>query len=71
MSTLPISLMSLDMLEALGKEAADLAINAARKSVAEKNRDGSIGEANAVQDQRTQVAAANAKAVDGSTYRQN
>lgn len=52
-------------IEALGKEAAAHAINAARKSVAEKNRDGSIGEANAVQDQRTQVAAADAKAVDG------
>jgi flotillin len=52
-------------IEALGKEAAAHAINAARKSVAEKNRDGSIGEANAVQDQRTQVAAANAKAVEG------
>ncbi|MBV1923194.1 MAG: flotillin family protein, partial [Flavobacteriaceae bacterium] len=52
-------------IEALGKEAAAHAINAARKSVAEKNRDGSIGEANAVQDERTQVSAANAKAVDG------
>ncbi|OBX26080.1 flotillin [Gelidibacter algens] len=52
-------------IEALGKEAAAHAINAARKSVAEKVRDGSIGEANAVQDQRTQVAAANAKAVEG------
>lgn len=52
-------------IEALGKEAAAHAINAARKSVAEKTRDGSIGEANAVQDERTQVAAANAKAVDG------
>jgi len=52
-------------IEALGKEAAAHAINAARKSVAEKNRDGSIGEANAVQDERTQVAAANAKAVEG------
>lgn len=52
-------------IEALGKEAAAHAINEARKSVAEKNRDGSIGEANAVQDQRTQVAAANAKAVEG------
>ncbi|HRV55835.1 MAG TPA: flotillin family protein, partial [Mangrovimonas sp.] len=39
-------------IEALGKEAAAHAINAARKSVAEKNRDGAIGEANAVQDQR-------------------
>lgn len=52
-------------IEALGKEAAAHAINAARKSVAEKNRDGSIGEANALQDERTQVAAANAQAVDG------
>lgn len=52
-------------IEALGKEAAAHAINAARKSVAEKVRDGSIGEANAVQDQRSQVAAANAQAVEG------
>ena len=52
-------------IQALGKEAAAHAINAARKSVAEKNRDGSIGEANALQDERTQVAAANAKAVEG------
>ncbi|QXP72908.1 flotillin family protein [Tenacibaculum sp. AHE15PA] len=52
-------------IEALGKEAAAHAINAARKSVAEKTRDGSIGEANAVQDERSQVAAANAKAVEG------
>ncbi|WP_223032492.1 flotillin family protein [Hanstruepera marina] len=52
-------------IEALGKEAAAHAINAARKSVAEKNRDGSIGEANAVQDERTQVAELNAKAKIG------
>ncbi len=52
-------------IEALGKEAAAHAINEARKSVAEKTRDGSIGEANAQQDERTQVAAANAKAVEG------
>ncbi|MCW5518385.1 flotillin family protein [Aureitalea sp. L0-47] len=52
-------------IEALGKEAAAHAINAARKSVAEKNRDGAIGEANAVQDERTQVASANAKATEG------
>ena len=52
-------------IEALGKEAAAHAINEARKSVAEKNRDGSIGEANASQDERTQVAAANAQAVEG------
>ena len=52
-------------IEALGKEAAAKAINDARKSVAEKNRDGSIGEANAFQDQRTRVAELNAKAKVG------
>jgi len=52
-------------IEALGKEAAAKAINDAKKSVAEKNRDGSIGEAQAVQDQRVQVAGANAKAKIG------
>ncbi|XOV90863.1 MAG: flotillin family protein [Bacteroidota bacterium] len=52
-------------IEALGKEAAAKAINDARKSVAEKDRDGSIGEANAHQDQRVKVAMANAQAVEG------
>jgi len=63
-------------IEALGKEAAAKAINDAKKSVAEKNRDGSIGEAQAHQDERIQVseaeaaakigeANANAKAIDG------
>ena len=52
-------------IEALGKEAAAHAINDARRSVAEKNRDGSIGEANAVQDERVQVASAQAKAKIG------
>lgn len=52
-------------IEALGKEAAAHAINAARKSVAEKTRDGSIGEANAQQDERTQVAQLYAKAKIG------
>jgi len=52
-------------IEALGKEAAAKAINDARKSVAEMNRDGSIGEANAHQDQRVKVALANATAVEG------
>jgi len=52
-------------IEALGKEAAAHAINDARRSVAEKNRDGSIGEAEAVQDQRTRVADADARAVEG------
>ncbi|MFP4286568.1 MAG: flotillin family protein [Candidatus Izemoplasmataceae bacterium] len=52
-------------IEALGKEAAAKAINDAKKSVAEKNRDGSIGEANALRDQRIQVATANATAIEG------
>ena len=52
-------------IEALGKEAAAKAINEARISVAERNREGSIGEANAVRDQRISVAAATASAVDG------
>ncbi len=57
-------------IEALGKEAAAKAINDARKSVAEKNRDGSIGEANAMQDQRVQVADANALAKIGEAQAQ-
>jgi len=52
-------------IEALGKEAAAKAINDAKKTVAEKNRDGSIGEANAHRDQRIQVALANSKAIEG------
>lgn len=52
-------------IEALGKEAAAKAINDAKKSVAEKNRDGSIGEAEAHMDQRIKVADANATAKVG------
>lgn len=52
-------------IQALGKEAAAKAINEAKVSVAQKVRDGSIGEANAMQDQRIQVAAADANAVHG------
>ena len=52
-------------INALGKEAAAKAINDAKKSVAEKNRDGSIGEANAHQVQRIKVASADASAVEG------
>jgi len=57
-------------IEALGKEAAAKAINDARKSVAEKTRDGSIGEANAIQEQRVKVAEANATAVQGENESQ-
>lgn len=52
-------------IEALGKEAAAKAINDAKKMVAEKNRDGSIGEAMAVKDQRISVAESNASAIAG------
>ncbi|NOX45656.1 MAG: flotillin family protein [Chlorobi bacterium] len=52
-------------IEALGKEAAAKAINDAKKSVAEKNRDGAIGQADAEMDQRVEVADANADAMVG------
>lgn len=52
-------------IEALGKEAAAKAINDAKKNVAEKDRDGEIGQAQARKDQRIQVAAADAVAIKG------
>ena len=52
-------------LEALGKEAAAKAINDAKKSVAEKHRDGEIGQSHAQKEQRIEVAAANADAIKG------
>lgn len=63
-------------IEALGKEAAAKAINDAKKSVAEQNRFGEIGKAEAdrdkdiriaetLRDTRINTAAANAKAVEG------
>ena len=52
-------------IQALGKEAAAKAINEAKVSVAQKLRDGSIGEAEAHQDQRVRVADALAKAKIG------
>ena len=52
-------------ISALGKEAAAKAINDAKKNVAEKERDGSIGEALAQKDQRIQVASANSMAIQG------
>lgn len=68
-------------IDALGKEAAAKAINEAKKIVAQKNRDGSIGEAEAVMDQRIRVAdadanakvgeaEANAKSIDGENESQ-
>ena len=50
---------------ALGKEAAAKAINDAKKSVAEQDREGSIGEANAKKEQRIEVAKADSLAIEG------
>lgn len=50
---------------ALGKEAAAKAINDAKISVAEENRKGAIGEANARKDQRIHVADADSQAIKG------
>lgn len=50
---------------ALGKEAAAKAINDAKISVAEADRNGAIGEANARREQRIQVAEADAIAIKG------
>ncbi|MEM9018249.1 MAG: flotillin domain-containing protein, partial [Verrucomicrobiota bacterium] len=52
-------------IDALGQEAAARAINEAKVKVAEKERDGEIGKANAEQRQRIDVAAAHASAVEG------
>lgn len=52
-------------IDALGREAAAKAINDAKKSVAEKNRDGAIGQANAQRDQRIEVSLAESQAVTG------
>lgn len=52
-------------IEALGKEAAAKAINEAKMIVAQKNRDGSIGEAEAKKDERIQVSSADASAMVG------
>ncbi len=52
-------------IEALGQEAAAKAVNDAKRKVAERDREGSIGEANAQKDERIKVASANATAVEG------
>ena len=57
-------------IEALGKEAAAKAINDAKRSVAEKDRDGAVGQANANMDQRVKVADANAQAIQGENKAQ-
>ena len=50
---------------ALGKEAAAKAINDAKISVAEANKIGSIGEANAKMEERVRVAEADSEAIKG------
>ncbi|MDD4124190.1 MAG: SPFH domain-containing protein [Eubacteriales bacterium] len=55
---------------ALGKEAAAKAINDAKKSVAEKERDGSIGEAHAQMDRRIKVSESNSIAIKGENEAQ-
>ena len=52
-------------LDALGKEAASRATNEAKIQVAQRERDGNIGEADAQREQRVQVSAAQAAAVEG------
>ena len=52
-------------IDALGKEAAARAINEAKVQVAERERDGSIGSAEADRDKRIQVSNAQARAVEG------
>ncbi len=55
---------------ALGKEAAAKAINDAKKSVAEKERDGAIGQALAEKDQRIHVSEAESQAISGENSAQ-
>lgn len=50
---------------ALGKEAAAKAINDARVSVAEEDKKGAIGQANAKMEERIRVAEAESAAIDG------
>lgn len=52
-------------ISALGKEAAAKAINDAKISVAEADRSGAIGEANARREQRIQVSYADSEAIKG------
>ena len=52
-------------ISALGKEAAAKAINDARRSVAEQEREGAIGEANAKMEQRIKVSEADSVAIQG------
>ena len=55
-------------IEALGQRAAAEAVNQARIDVAQQDRDGAVGSAQAEQDQRVRVSDANAKAVTGENH---
>jgi len=57
-------------IKSLGQKAAAEAINRAKKDVAEKDRDGETGKANADRDKRVNVASANATAVEGENTAQ-
>ena len=57
-------------ISALGKEAAAKAINDAKKQVAERDKDGAIGAANAQRDQRIEVSKANSIAIQGENLAQ-
>ncbi len=57
-------------IEAIGKRAASEAINKAKVDVAEENRKGSIGQADAEKQQRIAVSQANAEAVSGEANAQ-
>jgi flotillin len=52
-------------IDALGQKAASEAINRAKVEVAEQNREGAIGEAEAKREERIRVAKANASAIEG------
>ena len=52
-------------IDALGKEASSRAINEAKVSVSERERDGAIGSANADRERRIEVASAQATATEG------
>ncbi len=52
-------------IESIGKKAASTAVNQAKVDVAEQEKKGAIGEADAQRERRIQVASFNAKAVEG------
>jgi len=57
-------------IESIGKKAASTAVNQARIDVAEQEKHGAIGEAEAQREKRIQVAVFNAQAVEGENQSQ-